>query len=448
MATVLKNSVLKNLQDAIRPALMDCAYGLFASTFAGRAVLSSRVRHELYHSLRPRLWPQNQNNTAKENETVVWFHGASLGEVQLLGPLLQALQTARPEVSPIITSCTTEGVTLARENFSCPVFFAPLDFSWSVRRAFDGIQPQTLVLLEQELWPGLLSEANRRKIPVAMLNAKMLPQEMYASRILRKLLPDIFQNIQVCGAQTQDDALRLQQCLRAPAARVPVTGSLKFAVAQQFDRQDRANLRERYGFSPTDKILLAGSTHGPEENILLRVFRSLRLLHPQLRLVLCPRNEPFQRVAQLLRRNGIEFISKTKLPDEEIGDRVLLWDTFGELGKIWPLADFAYVGGSLGGHEQVHNFLEPMAARVPTCFGMKSDQNSLAHEAVQLGAAAGVADENELSELLTSWLEAPDTARDLAEVGFDFAHRDQNAVRASIAALQNVLPPITSAKMI
>lgn len=440
--------LLKNLQTSLRPLLMDCAYGLFAGSMAGRAVISTSIRQQLYHSFLPRFWPRNQISEQKENKVVVWFHGASLGEVRLLAPLLQALEKVRPEISPIITSCTTEGVALAREHFDCPVYFAPLDFSWSVRRAFDGIQPQALVLLEQELWPGLLSEANRRKVPVAMLSARMLPEEMYASRLLRMLLPDIFQNIQICGAQTQEDALRLQHCLRAPAERVPVTGSLKFAVAQQFIGKDRQCLRQQLGYQQADLILIAGSTHSPEEEILLRVFHNLRTSHPRLRLVLCPRNQPFTRVTQLLRRHGVEFISKTKLKGAGVGDRVLLWDTFGELGKIWPLADFAYVGGSLGGNERGHNILEPMASRVPTCFGWKSNHSSIASEAVHNGAAAGVADENGLLQILSRWLTAPDAARKIADGGFEFAHRNQDAVRASIAALQNVLPPNVDTKMI
>jgi 3-deoxy-D-manno-octulosonic-acid transferase len=92
--------------------------------------------------------------------------------------------------------------------------------------------------------------------------------------------------------------------------------------------------------------------------------------------------------------------------------------------------------------------LEPMAARVPTCFGLKNSRHVLAAEAVRNSAAAGVADESELFKLLTAWLEGPDSAKKTADSGFSFAHRDQDAVRASIAALQNVLPPITAAKMI
>ncbi len=281
-----------------------------------------------------------------------WIHGASVGEILSAGPVLEALSGLGWDA---VLSCNTPtGIEAAAKAFpGVPAFAMPLDFSRPVARAFDRVKPAVLILLELEVWPQLLAEAERRKVPVLCANARITERSFGRYHRLKPLFAKSFSRIAGFLPQGEEHAQRLR-ALGVPADRIRVIPNLKGAAAPA----------ARPAWIPEgDPVLVAGSTHPGEEAAVLDAWQAL----PGWRLVLAPRHpQRFGEVAGLLEARRIPFVRRS-IPSPGAW-RVLLLDTMGELGAAYAAGALAFVGGSLvpvGGH----NVLEPALSGVGVLVG-------------------------------------------------------------------------------
>ena len=301
-----------------------------------------------------------------------WFHAVSVGEVNLLEPLLKKMAATQPHVECVISTTTKAGFELAQKKFAAyRVFYCPLDFSWAVSQALRRIRPDVLVLAELELWPNLILAASRAGVRVAVVNARLSARSFAGYRRLRWLTRRVLRVIDLVAAQTQEYADRFVKLGARPEC-VHVTGSVKFDGART-ERNNPATLRlsQAAGFRPDDIVFLAGSTQAGEEQLALDTYRTLAADHPCLRLVLVPRHpERFDEVAQLLARSAIPYQRRSRLEIDGANPqaRVLLVDTIGELGAWWGTALLAFVGGSMGSRGG-QNMIEPAAYGAAVSFG-------------------------------------------------------------------------------
>ena len=300
----------------------------------------------------------------------VWLHAVSVGEVQLLAPVLKQLDQ-RGDFDLVISTTTKTGYETASKRYAeQTVIYCPLDFSWAVNRALDRINPDLLVLAELELWPNLIRMARRRNVPVAVINGRLSDRSYRGYRRARRMLAPIFESLGFVGAQTREYADRFR-ALGVSDERLTVTGSLKFDGAEGDRRNDRSTALAAWAeLSPTDVVFCAGSTQEPEEAYALQVFQNLGREFPQLRLLIVPRHpERFESVAELLRRSGLPWSRRSTDPTGR--HRVILVDTVGELGAWWGTAHIAYVGGSMGRREG-QNMIEPAAYGAAVSFGPRT----------------------------------------------------------------------------
>ena len=268
------------------------------------------------------------------NRTCLWLHAVSVGEVNLLVPLLKMIEKERPEWECVISTTTTTGMALAKKKYPRQtVFYCPLDFSWAVKTAMRRVRPNVLVLAELELWPNLIRAAKQRGGKVAIINGRLGEKSFRGYRRIRPLVARLLQQIDVVAAQDETYAERFRSLGARPEA-VHVTGSMKYDGAQT-DRGNPATQRLAVlaGFKDDDVVLLAGSTQEPEEAMALETFCELSGRWPQLRLVLVPRHpDRFEAVAKLLEASGVCWQRRTALSGEAAsGDGVLLVDVVGEL---------------------------------------------------------------------------------------------------------------------
>jgi 3-deoxy-D-manno-octulosonic-acid transferase len=303
----------------------------------------------------------------------VWFHGVSVGEIHLLRPVVAAFRRRHPDWQCVVSTTTDTGADEARRHFpDLPVFFWPLDFSWAVRRALRRVRPSIVVLAEGEMWPNFLRAAEERRVPVAVINARLSPRSFARYRRLGGLTRRLLAKVALFAAQTPEYATHLRLLGAAPE-RVHVTGSVKYDGTSA----DRGNpktqeLRRLLGAEADDLVFIAGSTQDPEEEVALGVFRRLRSEFPRLRLILVPRQKDrFDEVAALLKRSGEPFVRRSDLHPLTPSPRhpLILVDTIGELGALWGLADVAFVGGSLDGKRGGQNMIEPAAYGAAVLFG-------------------------------------------------------------------------------
>lgn len=300
---------------------------------------------------------------------VLWLHCVSVGETQAARPLFDALAEAYPGHALVVSTTTQTGQRVAREAFgrrAALVFHFPFDWAWCVRRALRRVNPAAVLVMETELWPRFLRECRRRATPVALVNGRISEKSFRRYRLARSFIRRVVSDLSLALAQTEADAERLK-ALGLPPERVRVSGNIKFDMAEDGGHPLTEELRRRFGAGGPGPLVVAASTHAPEERVVLEAFKRLRATNDAAgaRLLVAPRHpERFAEVAALLEASGLNWTRRTaagRASDAEC-DAVLL-DSIGELRAVYPLADLVFVGGSIarvGGH----NVLEPaLAAR-------------------------------------------------------------------------------------
>ncbi|HEY5885430.1 MAG TPA: 3-deoxy-D-manno-octulosonic acid transferase [Pyrinomonadaceae bacterium] len=322
------------------------------------------LRHGKYVAgFRERLG--NVTPITNSNTPLIWIHAVSVGEAQAARPLVRELKTRFPDIALVISTTTRTGQELARDIFkdeAINIFYFPFDWRWTVRRVLNAIRPTAVVILETELWPGFLRECRNQKIPVAIVNGRLSDKSFRRYNWVRSFISRVLNSVSLAIMQTDADAKRLTE-LGMERSKVKVSGSLKFdagllssspAATEYFD--------ERFALSRTP-VILAASTHAPEERIVIQSFQQILTKLPDARLLIAPRHpERFNEVASLIAVSGLPFARRSKpLAKSNKTDSVILLDSIGELQSVYSLATIVFMGGSIaktGGH----NILEPAAA--------------------------------------------------------------------------------------
>ncbi|HVJ83467.1 MAG TPA: glycosyltransferase N-terminal domain-containing protein [Planctomycetia bacterium] len=376
---------------------------------------------------------------------VIWFHAVSLGEVQLLRPLLDRYAAAHPHCQLALSTATDTGYDVAREKYpGVRVFFAPLDFSWALRRTFNALRPKLLVLVELELWPNLLQMAQQRGVTVTVVNARLGERSHRGYSRVRWLLRPSLSAVRWWGAQTEEIAARIRSLTRGLASTVAVTGSMKYDGAPTDRRNpETRRLRALFGFAPQEKIILGGSVQGDEDGYLLDVFMRLRGEHPGLRLVLAPRHpDRFDAVAERVRSAGVDLVRRSEITSPQAKSAaVTILDTVGELRAAWGLADFGYVGGTLRCNRGGQNMIEPAGYGVALVFGNEIwNFQETTDKLLAADAAVRVTNPEELPAVFSEWLRRPDISARLGANARGFVAGQLGAVNATLAALAGFTP--------
>jgi len=349
----------------------------------------------------------------------VWFHAVSVGEVLLLKSVIGELQRRRPNWDAVISTTTQTGLAVARRTYPDLVtFYAPLDFSWSVRRAIARVRPTVLALVELELWPNLVRSAKDAGARVVIVNGRLSSRSHKGYRKIRRPLGPTLRRLDAVAAQNGEYASRFVD-LGVPSSRVRVTGSVKFDGLES----DRGNsktvaIRKALGLAPSELIFVAGSTMAGEEAAALAAYRLAKREHPNLRLVLVPRHaERFDQVAAWLIDQGERVVRRStreRATDSagRVGSStVILVDTLGELAAVWGLADVAFVGGSLLPGRGGQNMLEPAAFGASLLFGSHtSNFREVVEQLRDCGGARVVTDAADLADALLDDLNDPESA--------------------------------------
>jgi 3-deoxy-D-manno-octulosonic-acid transferase len=344
-----------------------------------------------------------------------WLHAVSVGEVLLLRTIIDQLQAQQPHLEIWISTTTHTGHAIAREKYpDCRTFYYPLDFTWAVRNALHRVRPTIIGLAELELWPNFIRAAAATGVPLILMNGRLSDRSFRGYSRIRFLIRSVITCFTRIGAQNDVYRERFIALGASPDA-VITTGSVKFdGVAAERNPTRTAALRIELGIAPHQRILVAGSTHAPEEAIVLATYRELLRSHADLRLIIAPRHqERFGEVATLIEDAGFPVLRRTARDAAANPDQaaVVLLDTLGELSTIWSLADVAFVGGSLcqrGGQ----NMLEPCAYGAATVCGPNTWHfRQIVEWLTSQQGLAVVADQHELTSTIARLLDDPAAAR-------------------------------------
>lgn len=299
---------------------------------------------------------------------IIWLHCVSVGETEAARPLVRALRERLPNYRLVVSTTTVTGQQVARRAFAqdaTVIFYFPIDWPWTVRRVLEALNPAAVLVMETELWPNLLRECGRRAIPVALVNGRISPTSYRRYRWIRGFMRRVLGNLTLALMQTDEDAERIA-AIGLDDRRVTIAGNMKFdsAPSSTVDVSLASDLAQRFGFGSGCRLIVAASTHAPEESLVIQAFKNIAE-SDAARLLIAPRHpERFDEIAKLLAESGFRWTRRTATPstaDKE--SEIVLLDSIGELRAAFQLADIAFVGGSLIPHGG-QNVLEPAAQGV------------------------------------------------------------------------------------
>jgi 3-deoxy-D-manno-octulosonic-acid transferase len=379
----------------------------------------------------------------------IWVHALSVGEVISALPLVDRLGREFAGRDIVFTATTAAGLAVAREKLDGRVrliFPMPVDAWWAVQRVINFVRPSVFILVETDIWPGLLGCLKRKGIQSILVNGRVSPRTFRSYRRTPFVVRKMFDPLYVCLMQSDLDRDRLLM-IGIDKRKVITAGNIKF------DRQIVAlGEKERQGWfcalslESEYPLWVAGSTHPGEEEVVLDVFKKLRLSFPRLRLILAPRDTGRSGdIVTMTGEMGITAVLKTRITKQRAGCKeqsaegraqiqlatpnsqpsvprapcpvphapsanhhgydVLVLDTMGELGRIYGLGSVCFVGGSLapiGGH----NLLEPAGFGIPVVFGPHTHNFiSMAAALLEAGGGRRVHNGDELYTILKAFLE-------------------------------------------
>ncbi len=377
---------------------------------------------------------------------VIWLHCVSVGETQAARPLAKRLKQQFPHHDLVVSTITLTGQNLARDVFrnqAASVFYFPFDWRWTVRRALKAVNPAVVLIMETELWPNFLRECNSRRIPVALVNGRISRQSFRRYRLIKFFLRRVLSSLSIAVMQSETDAERLK-ALGMANDRLFNAGNLKFDAELGSELTGKTDeLRKRFALDSNAPLILAASTHAPEEQIILE---SIQKLKQPVRLMLAPRHpERFNEVAGLLQKSGLSWTRRTNAPNPNDADAtVILLDTIGELPATYPLAQIVFVGGSIvdkGGH----NVLEPAAAGATVVTGAHTHNFhaivELMNEAgalVQLPALEDAAAGDELAYVFERLLASPAERAELGRRAKQLITANQGAADRTMQLIAHI----------
>ena len=368
--------------------------------------------------------------SARPEGPLVWLHGASVGETLSLLPLIERL--TQSGLNALVTSGTLTSARLMARRLPghAQHQFAPFDAPPFVRRFFRHWRPDLGLIAESEIWPNMIVEAGRARVPLAMINARMSERSFRRWLRLPGLARALFGRFELSLAQSAADAERFQRL----GARARDIGNMKFdAPAPPADPHELAELS---GLVAGRRLWIAASTHPGEERAAAQAHLRLLAEFPDLLTIIAPRHpERGQEVAQELAEIGVPCVLRSRggRPERDCG--VYVCDTMGELGLFYRLAGVVFLGKSLekGGGQ---NPIEPAKLGSALLHGPEVGNFSDVYAPLDAEGGAAVArDVEELAEWLARLFRDAGRLRAMARIAADVVERRGGAVDRTMAAL-------------
>jgi 3-deoxy-D-manno-octulosonic-acid transferase len=390
-----------------------------------------------------RLWchPFAPGRDRGRSDKPLWVHALSVGEVFAAQPLIRQIQSHFPHLPIVLTVSTLTGFQTALQllkGSGVHITFFPYDLILSVRRAVSQINPLAVIFIETDIWPNVLVEIKRFKVPIYLINFRFSDDTWNYYRRFAWIAKGVFGLFEYVCVQTRRDASRIQH-LGGDPARVRITGNIKFDGVDAPPVDQVANgWRKQLRIPRHRQVIVAGSTHEGEEAVLLQAFGTLKASIADTLLIVAPRDpDRSDHILTLCRQSGY---SCQGLSDPVCGPgrsetEIVVVDCLGVLRELYCLADAVFVGGSLirgGGH----NPLEPSACGKPVLFG--PDMRDFRQIAGWLLKAGGAIQVQNAAQLANTWVQLLGDTRASKQMGrnaFTVFKSHQGAVHRVLLAI-------------
>lgn len=395
-----------------------------------------------------------------DHRKVIWLHCVSVGETNAARPLVDKLREQFPDLRLVISTTTRTGQELARKIFADnadAVIYFPFDWKFSVRKAIANYKPSLVLLMETEIWPRFIHEAKHSGSKIAIVNGRLSEKSFRLYSKVGVFISRVLADVDLALMQGEYDLQRIRE-LGMPSERIQVTGNLKFDLDLDVTETELTHkFSERFGISDERVLIVAASTHEPEERWLLDAYCSLAKEESEKRprFLLAPRHpERFDAVARLVREfkkdpacEWYDYTVSLRSESQTDLDRsadVIVLDSIGELRAVYPLAEIVFVGGSLIPHGG-QSVLEPAAAGKAIITGPYTHNfeavvaELLANKAlIQLPSVREASLGDELFDSLDELLRDADSRRHMGGTAARVINRNRGATIKTVDQLKNI----------
>jgi len=373
----------------------------------------------------------------------IWFHGASVGEINGLGSVFSGVCQQREDCEIVVSTVSLTGRAAAREKgYGILAALLPFDYPRAVSRVIDRVKPDLFVVTETEIWPTLYQQLKSRGVPILIVNGRISDYSYPNYRRFRFLLSAVFGAVTKVLAQTAKDRERFIS-LGAREGSVLVSGSTKYDHHEgQLSVEQRKSLATSFGLDTERPCFVAGSVRPGEDEVVINAFLAVRSTVPRLQLIIAPRHpDRFDAVASLLEVRRLKFNRRSKLEAVTQAD-ILLLDTIGELRAAYSLSSIAFVGATLvdvGGH----NPLEPASYKSPVIVGPYTrNVTDAISELKHVGGVFEVESEERLTQVLRRLCLDEDVRRRAGDGAYKVWKQNQGATEIVLKQILELLPDI------
>lgn len=329
---------------------------------------------------------------------ILWFHGASVGEVSGLLPLIELIKSRFPEKPILVTATSVTGLDRAM-SLGVETRLLPFDSNIWLSKAFKSKSFQGLVISEREVWPNLLEQLKIIKIPVMMVNARLSRNSFRFYHALPGLFVDALKSFRKI-LSSDGRVVEAFVSLGVARERILVTGNSKYERKPSVSSEAAAEALRREFFRTSDPIIVLGSLRVGEEKLWFPAIKEALDGGHSFNVVIAPRHsERFEYFRSKLQENGLTYTDRSASSPSgtETSPGIILLDTIGELESVYSFASLAFIGGTLvpvGGH----NPLEPAPYSVPICMG--PSQDSISDITEQLRGEGGLIELKDFSDIM------------------------------------------------
>ena len=354
------------------------------------------IRFASLFNKKAKLWCEGRRGMAErmreaigDAENIVWIHVSSLGDFEQGRPLVDYVHDHYPEYKILLTFFSPAGYEV-RKNYANAdyVFYIPIDTRRQVRRFLDVVRPKVVIFVKYEFWLNMLAELRHRNIRTYIASAIFRRNSIFFHR-LGGIWREALRTFDTLFVQDEHSKELLAEI---GVENVVVAGDTRFdRVLTIADKAEKVEIVEQ--FKGDKRLFVAGSTWGPDEEILLPLINE----SPDIKFVIAPHEMEESRIEHLMREVKGGAVRYTQLPTDFTAAQVLVLDTVGILSRVYGSAEWAYIGGGFGAG--IHNTLEAAVYGMPVAFGPKYHKFKEACDLIELGAGRSVAN----AEGLKAW---------------------------------------------
>ncbi len=383
-----------------------------------RIIFSSDFRFDLFE----RIFGYK---VIKPLNSCIWVHAASVGEVRLAKTIISALKKSEVTRPIVLSTFTSSGFDQAKKEGIKNVFRIPPDFVLWINSLLNNLCPAILVLVEAEMWPGIIFECSRRKIPVLIANGRITKKSAHRYQLFPFVFKWIAEKISFFSMRTKKDADRVLDFGVSPE-KVRVDGNIKFDFF--VSGEEDTSLEEQ-----ESNWIVFGSTRPGDEGPVMEAITKLLQEHPDYKFVIAPRHlQRLSEVKELMVDYDIEFEIHSEMSNSG-NSRLVLLDQLGELNGYYRKACLAFVGGGFNPRFGGQNIVEPASHGIPVVFGRH--MNNFEEEArllVQSGGGIQINSPEELYDILNQLLTDQEKRQHLGRKACETIVNNRGAVNKTI----------------